>query len=103
MKIRQPFVKQPIPRFGGGSTPVFIFEMLCGSWPAQQSLFHESAQSFRQQLRPAQDQHKVGLTMIMQPRSAQPQISVIHRFDSNAVKMRIALSSSEEMDLTGYG
>jgi hypothetical protein len=37
--------------------------------------------------------------MTMQPRSAQPQINVIHRFDASTIlKMRIALRSSEETE-----
>jgi hypothetical protein len=31
MTIKQPFAKQPDPRFGGGSGWVFIFVILCGS------------------------------------------------------------------------
>ena len=40
MRIRQPFAKQPIPRFGGGSTRAFIFVIPCRSWPAHRSVSH---------------------------------------------------------------
>src|SRR5450759_1998397 len=97
MRIRQPFAKQPIPRFGGGSTWAFIFVIRCRYWPAYRSASHTCCAILPRASGPLRTGIKLGVTMTMQPRSAQPQINVIHRFDASTIlKMRIALRSLEE-------
>jgi hypothetical protein len=53
-------------------------------------------QSFQEHLC-TEERHKVGVTMITQPRSAQPQINVFQGFDASTIlKTRIPLCSFEE-------
>src|SRR5437899_181816 len=97
MRIRQPFAKQPIPRFGGGSTRVFIFAIPYRCCSEASTHCHRTLQSSRGHLRGAENRHQVDVTLNMQSRSAQPQMNIFHGFDvSTSVKMRIALRSLEE-------
>ncbi len=92
MRIRQPFPKQPIPRFGGGSIGVFIFVTLCGSWPAQHSPSHTERALSRKA-------SALGLTQSDVTRTCNQELHKRSRCASTIVKMR---TSSRSLDDTKH-